>query len=211
MLIEFQYSIHHLKVNKMQKTLCLIAFLFTGIANATIITADFRTEADLPYCCNDSGPLVHESLSASVGIGDELTEANFLSNPSSWSGGLVYIDLDPTTNIVTLSSQDNLDFEIFSALISNIVFDAGEVITGLSWISGNITDTSVAEMLSFTANSISIVYDVGDGNNVFDFNETQAQFQIHTDSSVATVPAPSSILLLGLGLISLGLRKKVTV
>ena len=116
----------------MNKTLCLIAFLSTGIANATIITADFRTETGLPYCCDVAGPLVHVSLGASVDIGDELTEANLLSNLSGWSGGLVYIDLDPTTNVVTLSSQDGFDFEIFSALISNIVFDAGEVITGLS-------------------------------------------------------------------------------
>jgi len=195
----------------MNKTLCLIAFLFTGIANATIITADFRTEADLPYCCDIAGPLVHESLSASVGIGDELTEANLLSNLSSWGGGLVYIDLDPTTNIVTLSSQDDWDFEIFDAFISNIVFDAGEVITGLSWISGNLTDQGISEVLSFTSNSIQISYDVGDGNTAFDFNGTQAQFQIQTDTGVAAVSAPSSILLLGLGLIGLGLRKKVIV
>jgi len=197
---------NHLKVDVMNKILCLLACLFAGASNATIITADFKTEADLPYCCSSAGALVYEGLNTSVGVGFELTEVNFISNFSDWDGGLVYIDLDPSTNIVTLSAQDDWDFEIFNALISNIVFDAGEVITGLSWISGNLTDIGISELLSFTANSISISYDVGDGNDFFEFNQTQARFQIET--AAIAVPTPSTVLLLGLGLIGLALRRR---
>lgn len=192
----------------MNKMLCLVALLFAGVANATIISGDFRTESDLPYCCFDAGPLVYENLNASVGAGNELDSSNLLSNDSGWSGGLVLVDLDPTTNIVTLNSQDDLDFEIFTASISNIVFDAGEMITGLSWISGNLTDIAVPEALSFTANSIEISYDVGSGNDVFNFNGTQAQFQIETQSGSVAVPAPASVLLLSLGLLALVGRKR---
>ncbi|MEP4889060.1 MAG: PEP-CTERM sorting domain-containing protein [Aliiglaciecola sp.] len=191
----------------MNKFLCLVALLFTGAANATIISGDFRNEADLPYCCSTQGPLVYENLNASVGAGNELDSSNLLSNDSGWSGGLVLVDLDPTTNIVTLNSQDDLDFEIFTASISNIVFDAAETITGLSWISGNITDIAIDEVLSFTANSIQIGYD-GLGSDIFNFNLTQAQFQIETQTDSVAVPAPASILLLSLGILALVGRKK---
>jgi Ca2+-binding RTX toxin-like protein len=192
----------------MNKFLCVIALLFTGVTNATIISGDFRTESDLPYCCGSFGPLVYENLNATVGAGDELTGANFVSNPDNWGGGLVFIDLDPTTNIITLNSQDEFDFETFTASISNIIFDAGEVITGLSWISGNLTDLGIPEILSFTGNSVSVSYDVGSGNDTFDFNLTQAQFQIETQSDSVAVPAPASILLVSLGLLMLVGRKR---
>ncbi|MDO6711966.1 hypothetical protein Q4567_14625 [Aliiglaciecola sp. 2_MG-2023] len=78
----------------MNKVLCLVALLFAGVANATIISGDFRTESDLPYCCFDAGPLVYEDLNASVGAGNELDSTDLLSNDSDWFGGSVFIDLD---------------------------------------------------------------------------------------------------------------------
>ncbi|MDO6694944.1 PEP-CTERM sorting domain-containing protein [Aliiglaciecola sp. 3_MG-2023] len=192
----------------MNRILCIVALLFAGVANATIISGDFRTEADLPYCCYDSGPLTYENLNASVGAGNELDSSDLLSNDSFWNGGLVFIDLDPSTNIITLDSQDDLDFEVFTASISNIMFDAGETITGLSWVSGNLTDIAITEILSFTANSITISYDVGNGNSVFDFTGTEAVFQIETQAGSVAVPAPASILLLSLGLFALVSRKR---
>jgi len=185
-----------------------ILFAFLSInANAAIVTGDFRTEGDLPYCCAASGPLVYENLNAPVGVGNELTGANLLSNPSSWSAGLVHLDLNPITNILTLDSQDTLDFEIFDVFITNIAFDAGEIISGFSFLSGGITDIGLVPALSFTNNSLHISYDVGSGNPEFNFNNAQVQFQITTSSS--TVPAPAAILLIGSGLIGLvGRRKK---
>ncbi|MDO6711965.1 PEP-CTERM sorting domain-containing protein [Aliiglaciecola sp. 2_MG-2023] len=78
----------------------------------------------------------------------------------------------------------------------------------MSWISGNLTDIAVPEALSFTANSIEISYDVGDGNDTFYFTGTQAQFQIETQSGSVAVPAPASVLLLSLGLLALVGRKR---
>ena len=186
--------------------------MFAGSVNASIISGDFRTEGDLPYCCAAfGGPLVYENIGAAVGPGAELTGANFLSNPSGWGGGVVHMDLDSTTNILTLDSQDDWNFETFDAWISNISFDAGEVITGLSLISGNITDLGITALLGFTGNSIHINYDNVNG---FHFTGTQAMFQITADASTepTSVPEPVSIALLGFGLAGLGFsRKKKTV
>ncbi len=68
------------------------------------------------------------------------------------------MDLDPLTNILTLDSQDTWDFQTFQATINNIVFDAGEVITGLVFLGGDITYNGVTPLLSFTDTSISIFY-----------------------------------------------------
>ncbi|MFT6270258.1 MAG: hypothetical protein ACJAVV_003087 [Alphaproteobacteria bacterium] len=190
----------------MKKLIGVFIFLFVGVANAAIISGDFRTEADLPYCCNDAGPVVFQNLGVTVGAGAELTADNLLENPSSWSGSEVSMDLDPLTNILSLTSQDDSDFEVFNASISNILFDSGEVITGLSLISGNLTDLLLAEILSFTDNSVSISYDVMDSGMQFYFNETVAQFQILT--SAQPVSAPASLLLLGLAVVGLRLARK---
>lgn len=143
-----------------------------------------------------------------MGPGVELTNADFIENPSDWLGGVVNMDLDPTTNILTLSSQDTLDFQTFDASISNIVFDAGEVITGLFLLSGNITDTGLLPLLEFGNDSIHIRYDVGQNSfDGFNFTGTQAQFGITT--SLTAAPLPGAAWLLGSGLIGLlGLRKK---
>lgn len=191
----------------MKKLLLILLISISVNTNAAIVSGDFRSEGDLPYCCGSSGPLVYENLNAPVGAGIELTAANLLSNPSFWQPGLVHIDLDPTTNILTLDSQDTLDFEIFDFWITNISFDASEIITGVSLISDNITNLGLSALLTFTDNSIHINYDIGAGNPVFNFTGNQAQFQISTGTP--SVPAPAAAWLLASGLIGLvGVRKK---
>jgi len=183
-------------------TAILVTLLFSiANAQAAIISGDFRTESDLPYCCASGGPLVYENIGAPVGPGAELTDADFVENPTGWGGGVVHLDLDPLTNILTLDSQDTWDFEIFDAWITNISFDTNEVITGLSWISGNITDLGLTPILAFSGDSIHIRYDVGFGNPVFNFTGTQMQFQINTE--ISSVPIPGAALLFGSGLIGL--------
>src|SRR5450830_1458477 len=55
------------KGNVMKKLFALALFCFTALsANAAIVSADFRTEADLPNA-GSAGPLVHERLNAAVG------------------------------------------------------------------------------------------------------------------------------------------------
>lgn len=197
--------------NIMKSAVAGLFLILPFAVNATIISGDFRTESDLPYCCEDGGPLVYENLEASVGAGVELTSDNFAENPSSWGGGVVHMDLDATTNILTLDSQDDWDFETFDAWISNIRFDAADqIITGLSLISGNLTDIGLTAILAFTDNSIHIAYDTVTDIGTFNFNETQALFQITTssDTNPNPVPAPASIALLGLGLVGMALTRK---
>lgn len=180
-------------------------FLAALNANAAIVSADFRNESDLPYCCARSGPEVLESIGQAVGAGVELNGTASFSNPSGWGGGIVYVDLNPTTNILTLLSQDTWDFQTFSAQLSNIAFSASETITGLTLLSNNLTTTGLTPSLSFTGNSISIEYDTP---SVFNFTGGTATFQILT-SSLQSVPEPSSIALLGLSLFGLAsMRRK---
>lgn len=204
-------------IKRLRSAMALITVLLvTGNVEAAILSGDFRTESDLPYY-GGVGPLVYENIGAPVGAGAELTGANFVEDPSNWGGGVVHMDLDPLTNILTLYNQDTWDLETFDAWITNIVFDAGERITGLSWISGDIAEVwdlfgptlpLGPAILGFSDNSIHIRYDVGAGNPVFDFIPGgQAQFQITTD--VSAVPVPAAVWLFASGLMGLlGFNRK---
>jgi len=190
--------------------LASIISVFSLYANADVLSGDFRTEADLPYCCNAFGPVSGAAVNQTVGAGVELNETASFSNPSWWTGGVVFMDYDPTKNILTLISQDTSDFQLFTASIKNMVFSAGELITGIQLISNDLTDVGLIPTLSFTGDSISIRYDAFDANNdsaAFNFTGGTASFQILTGSS--TVPEPSSLLLFAvafLGLITLRRR-----
>lgn len=182
--------------------LAVLLPILAAASNAAIVTGDFVNESDLPYCCARSGPKVLTSLGQSVGAGLELSGSSTLSNPSGWGGGIVYVDLNPTNNILTLLSQDTWDFETFLAKISNITFDTAEVITGITMLTNGLTDPSVLPVATFTDNSIMISYDNGD---IFDFTGGTATFQITTGQSV---PEPESIALFGLALAGLGLTRR---
>lgn len=187
--------------------LTMIAVVGATTANAAMTLGDFRTEADLPDY-SDSGPLVYEALNATIGDGVELDDSDFVANPSGWYGGVVFMDLDPATGILTLDSQDTLDFQTFDAWITNITFDAGESITGISMLNNNLTNAGVAPTLSFTGDSVHISYDYIPG--IFDFTADIATFQITTSAMPAAVPAPGAILLgtLGAGLVGWMKRRR---
>jgi len=173
----------------MKRIIVLTAAYLVASQSLAQIVGDFRTESDLPYCCGTSGPLIYENIGVTVDGSIELTEANFSANPSGWSGGLVYMDLDPDTGILTLASQDDWDFERFVAQISNI--SGGGQVSGLELISGNITTTDIAPSLSYTADSIQIIYDDGD---VFHFTGTSALFQILFAPAYTLANAYSSLM-----------------
>ena len=116
----------------MKKIVGMLVCLFVGSANATIILGDFRTESDLDF---GAGPKVYEDIAEMVGGQVELTSSDFVSNPQGWGGGLVNVDLDPISNILTLDSQDTWDFHFFDMWITNITFNLPEVISGISLIS----------------------------------------------------------------------------
>ncbi len=182
-------------MRRMLMNVAILVFGLWGIsAHAAISSGDFRTESDLPNY-SAAGPLVYQNLGASVGAGYELNSSHFVANPSGWSGGVVFMDLNPFTNILTLASQDTWDFQTFVAGISNMSFSAGEVITGISLISDNLLDHLVIPTLSFTSNSILISYDYTP--DVFKFTQGSATFQLTT---VAAVPEPEIYAMMGLGL-----------
>lgn len=181
--------------------LATAGLLLAGQSFAAILSGDFRTESNLPDHRNGA-PLVYQHLGATVDNSVELNDSHFAANPDNWRGGVVFMDLNPTTNVLTLFSQDHLDFQTFSAKISNLTFSAGEKITGFSLLSNNLTTGGVAPSLSFTGNSLAVNYDNRPG--IFNFTSGTASFQVIT----APVPEPETYALMGLGLVGLFAARK---
>lgn len=191
----------------MNKSKLLVAFccsLSVFSAQATLLTADFRNESDF---FTSSGPLVYQSLARSVGAGDEISGTSLLQNPSFFTGGVVYVDFNPTSMLLTLKSRDTGDFDTFDAYVSGASFSGvGEQFSGLSLVSGKLTTTG-APTLSFTGDSLHIQYSVNDG---FNFSGGTAVFQVATTvNALPPVPEPETwaMLLGGMGLLTARLRR----
>ncbi len=185
--------------------LALATLALTGFSNAAILSADFTNKGDLPYSVNSTGALVFAATNVTVGAGIEFDAVTPTANPSGWTPGRVAVDINPTTNILTLTARDALDFQTFLFEISNIVLSVGENITGFTLISNNLMEPVYAPTLSFTNNSLNIFFDTG-SNTEFDFvTDGQATFQIST--STGQVPAPASLALIAVGLVLM--RKKI--
>ena len=182
----------------------------------TIVEADFRTEADLPFCCARVGARVTSVLDAAVGAGVELQNQG-LSNPSNWLGGSVWMDLDPTSNILTLTARDSLDYQTFTASLSNLLFDTpGAFINGFTLLSNGLTTLSTAPTLSFSAAGAQVNYST---TGIFNFVQGgTARFQLNVATlegmadfpAVAPIPEPSTYALMigGLALVAVAARRR---
>lgn len=178
--------------------------MFSASAQATLLLADFRNESDLPDF-SSAGPKVYENLGAVIGSGVELDTTHLVSNPANWGGGVVTSNFDPLTSLLTFASQDTWDFQTFLATVSNITFSTpGEKITGVSLVSNNLTTGGIVPIVSFTDDSLSILYTVSDiaSGDSFDFTGGTAVFQITT--SLSAIPEPGSTLAIA-GLLSTGM------
>jgi hypothetical protein len=191
-----------MNIKMLKAAFASLALFVSGFANAGLIFGDFRTESNLPEYRTGSA-LVYQNIGQSIAPGYELDNSDFLENPDNWGGGVVWLDYDVNTGILLLDSQDNMDFQTFSASISNITFDiAGEYIDGISMLTNNLVTSNLAPTLSFTNDSIQVFY-----SDYLDFNFTggSATFQITT--SVKQVSEPSTLVIFALGIMGLASRR----
>ena len=188
----------------MLKNVVMSLLLLAGScsSHAGLISADLFTAADLPEYSED-GALTYQVLDSVFGAGVELNADDFLANPSGWLGGEVWLDYDPLTNILTLLSQDIMDFQTFDVWLSNIVFaETGQVISGFSVLSNNLINNAVQPVLAFTANSLHISYRY---DPVFNFTGGQASFLVQMANQPQAIPAPATLAIFMLALAGLGI------
>ncbi|MGN0065097.1 MAG: Ig-like domain repeat protein [Nocardioides sp.] len=88
---------------------------------------DIRVELNLPHF-RTGQPAVFVREDVVPGAGVELTAADLVDNPNGWSGSLD-IDIDPTTQRIVISGEDDgADFETAVVTIANTYLAAPKVI-----------------------------------------------------------------------------------
>lgn len=175
-------------------------------AYAALVQADFSAELSAPDFIG--GTRVFERLSDPVSnlpnldLSDEgASTLNFL--------GFATIDLD-SSGVVTLTGDQSeagfagYDLAVFT--ISNIVFDGGEMITGVTELTSGVLNADfglgeVSPIIAFTGNSLTITFDTTGFSGATDFEFSDggsSTFQIETEAAVVPVPAALPLLVFGL-------------
>ncbi|NOQ63013.1 MAG: PEP-CTERM sorting domain-containing protein [Methyloprofundus sp.] len=175
--------------------LAVASFSFYSNASASIIQADFRSDLKLVGFTR----VLERTEQVLPNAGFELGELDEISNPRNWNDSL-QVDLDPLSNIVTLTPSFANIYDIITISISNMLFDDSNQVTGFSVISSGSATTFDSLTTSFTNNSVNIQY-IGDNLELFETGSDT--FQI-TLGPANIVPEPSAIVLMGLGIWSFG-------
>ena len=216
--------------NNYNKIHSLLAVVFVAVsatialpggAGASIISADFRLELDLPDNVLSSGPRVFENLGVALIAGDELTPANEIANPSGWAGA-ARIGLSSGGLVTLTGDQEGLgfaDYDFARFSITNIVFSAGQSITSVTSLLAGLLDPNyelgqIPPSISFTTNSVEIFFDTTGGGAFADFQFLDggvSTFQLDFGTS-APIPLPAAgwLLLGGLGVLAAAKRRRRT-
>lgn len=152
---------------------------------------------------------VYQNLGVAIGAGVEVGASNDISG--GCTGGIA-ADIDGTTNVLTLTPADGGAGDYRWAEISFSGFSS--TITGVSLITNAVFSNGgglviPVPQISFTANSISILFDPP-GSGVFDVTPVTGgvtSFQITTGEAVSA-PATLALLMGGVGALGLSRRKR---
>ena len=134
-------------------------------ASAVITQADFSEVLAIP----GFGVEPRIEFNGGVGLpsaGPQLTGANVISNPSGL-GGSLDVSFDAGTDVLTLTADAFETYTTITVSLNSVLFDNGDVITGITPIStGNavvpdISPVSITE--AFTRNSFQVSYVAGSG------------------------------------------------
>ncbi|MFL4471087.1 VPLPA-CTERM sorting domain-containing protein [Tateyamaria armeniaca] len=202
------------------KSVCALsvaAAFMAAPAVASVVSADFRGEFDLPDASFSAGARVLENLGVTLGAGAELDEGDEISNPSDWMGG-VEADLS-SEGLLTLTGRNagglGGDFDFASIMVSNIQFSHGREIIGFTQIGGASIYASGSATpfptIRFGSDFFSISIDTTGTGSISDFVFAEggtAQFQFELSPMV--VPLPAGGLLLGTALLGFGLARRKT-
>ncbi len=142
-----------------------------------------------------------------------LTIADERENPAGFNG---FLEVQLTGNLLTLTHVEfNTDYQFVTVDVSNLVFDTlGEYVADVKLISSSIVDgfssAPFTESLSFTGNSISLVWSVTDPLNTpdaFNFHQGGSATYEITFGSASTVPEPGAAVVFGLSALVVCLKR----
>lgn len=181
--------------------------LCAACANAAVIKADFTSSVDVPYVPGTTGADYYQELGKHVGAGSEISNASPRFILGGYNGGEVFMDLDPLTNILTLISGTNTDFQTFIASMSNILSDSGETLIGVDVLSNGLFRGGQSPSIWFSTSDLVLSYD--DPIGLMFLENGTASFQLRfAPGQGGEVPEPASLALFGLALAALGAARR---